>query len=142
MARLAAATPGVHVEDKEHALALHYRAAPREAPRLSAAMSTIARDLAPGYEVLPGKAVFELRPASVSKGMAIESFIEESPFRGRRPVFIGDDVTDLDGFAAVERAGGVSIAVGDQLPALCRVASPAAVRRLLGDLAAGRPVMP
>jgi trehalose 6-phosphate phosphatase len=50
-------------------------------------------------------------------------------------MFIGDDITDLDGFAAVERAGGVSVAVGDRVQALSRVASPRDVRALLADLA-------
>jgi trehalose 6-phosphate phosphatase len=79
--------------------------------------------------------VFEVKPRAATKADAIRAFLAEPPFAGRRPMFIGDDITDLDGFAAVERAGGISVAVGDRVQARSRVASPRDVRALLADLA-------
>jgi trehalose 6-phosphate phosphatase len=82
--------------------------------------------------------VLELKPAAATKADAIRAFMAEEPFAGRRPVFVGDDLTDLDGFAAVERLGGLSVAVGDRVDAMSRVSSPRDVRALLEDLADGK----
>jgi trehalose 6-phosphate phosphatase len=64
------------------------------------------------YSVHRGKRVVELTPAGKDKGLAIQAFMRESPFRRKRPVFIGDDVTDEHGFAMVNRLGGDAIKVG------------------------------
>ena len=50
--------------------------------------------------------VFELLPAGTTKASAIHAFLKELPFRGRRPIFIGDDVTDEQALHDVERMGG------------------------------------
>ncbi len=47
-----------------------------------------------------------------TKDSAVTAFMQEAPFSGRTPIFIGDDHTDYGGFEAVRRAGGMAIAVG------------------------------
>ncbi len=138
LAVLAAATPGVLLEDKGRTLALHYRAVPERAAELRREVRAVAGRLGDQYHVLEGNRVLELKPAAATKADAIRAFMGEAPFAGRWPIFIGDDLTDLDGFAAVERAGGMSVAVGDRVQAQVRVASPRDVRMLLADLAEGR----
>jgi trehalose 6-phosphate phosphatase len=135
LADLASRSPGTLVEDKGRSLALHYRAAPELESSLRREIRGIATRLGDDYHVLEGNRVFEVKPRAATKADAIRAFLAEPPFAGRRPMFIGDDITDLDGFAAVERAGGISVAVGDRVQAQSRVASPRDVRALLADLA-------
>jgi len=130
--------PGALLEDKGHALALHYRNAPDHEAGLRRAMQGVAAGLAPEFTLLEGKCVLELKPSAATKADAVGEFLREPPFAGRRPIYVGDDVTDLDGFAAAERAGGLSVAVGDRVQAQRHLASPRDVRDLLGNLAAGR----
>ncbi|MEM7021415.1 MAG: trehalose-phosphatase [Pseudomonadota bacterium] len=112
----AARHEGVLLEDKGLTLALHYRKAPEcraEAERLvEAAVAESEGQLV----LLAGKMVLELKPPGADKGRAITAFMEESPFRGRLPVFAGDDVTDEAGFAAINHLGGVSIRIGPDSP--------------------------
>jgi trehalose 6-phosphate phosphatase len=138
LAAVVAAAPGALLEDKGRTLALHYRAIPEREAELRRAVRAVADRLGDHYHVLEGNRVLELKPAAATKADAIRAFMGEVPFAGRRPIFVGDDLTDLDGFAAVERAGGISVAVGDRVQAQVRVASPRDVRMLLADLAEGR----
>jgi trehalose 6-phosphate phosphatase len=104
--------PGVLLEDNGAALALHYRNAPHLEDRSAELMSEVAQAAGREFHVQQGKMVLELKPAGHDKGTAVRRFMEEPPFTGRTPVFIGDDVTDEDGFAAVNELGGLSIRVG------------------------------
>ena len=88
------------------------------------------------YEVQAGNQVFELKPKGFSKATAAEAFMNEWPFTGRTPVFVGDDLTDEPGLRFVERAGGVSIAVGDRLTGQWRLDDPREVRRWLAAIIA------
>lgn len=135
LADLAHRSPGTLVEDKGRSLALHYRAVPGLESLLRREVREIASRLGDDYHVLEGNRVFEVKPRAATKADAIRAFLAEPPFAGRRPMFIGDDITDLDGFGAVERVGGISVAVGDRVQAQLRVASPRDVRVLLADLA-------
>jgi trehalose 6-phosphate phosphatase len=103
---------GLLLEDKGTALALHYRLVPKLEPMVRASMAAIAAPLTGKFLVREGKCVLELAPAGVSKRTAILSFMSEFPFQGRIPVFVGDDVTDEDGFEAVNEMDGFSIRVG------------------------------
>jgi len=104
--------PGVLMEDKGLTLALHYRQAAESADAARQVMQQALADLGDRFRLQAGKMVLELRPFGPHKGTVIATFMAEAPFAGRRAVFIGDDVTDEDGFMAVNRIGGVSIRVG------------------------------
>lgn len=104
--------PALLLEDKGQSLALHYRRQPRLAPYLHRLMAELVASLAGNIELQRGKRVIEARPAGWDKGTAIAGFLGEPPFRGRRPVFIGDDVTDENGFVIVNALHGISIKVG------------------------------
>lgn len=111
---VAAAHLGVFVEHKPLGVALHYRLAP--------SAERVCRDAAEravqatGLELQSGKMVFELKPSGGSKGLALEQFMEEEPFKGTRPVFLGDDLTDESGFTAARRLGGAGVLVGPERP--------------------------
>lgn len=128
---LAECHAGLRAEVKASCVALHYRHAPQLEGLVHQVMQHAA-DSNPGLSLLSGKLVFEIKPAHVSKGRAIEDFMQLSPFAGRQPVFVGDDVTDEAGFAAVQALGGIAIKVGpgDTL-ARYRCNNPTAVRHWL-----------
>lgn len=104
--------PGLRLENKGIAFALHYR----EAPHLQQEADLLANQFALRYQealiLQPGKCVYELKPRGASKGEAIRAFMDEPPFAGRLPVFVGDDLTDEAGFGVVNRLGGITIKVG------------------------------
>ncbi|TWT21754.1 trehalose-phosphatase [Luteimonas wenzhouensis] len=105
--------PDALLEDKGEAIALHWRLMPEAAADLQAfAMQALTR--LPDYHLQPGDHVVELRPARGDKGEAIAAFLDELPFLGRRPVFVGDDLTDEHGFEVVNARGGISVLVGDR----------------------------
>lgn len=104
--------PGTLLEDKSATLALHYRrAATAEAPAREA-MEQARAALGSGYRVQEGKMVLELKPHRPNKRTVVEDFMAEAPFRDRVPVFIGDDITDEEGFEAAQSGGGAAIVVG------------------------------
>jgi trehalose 6-phosphate phosphatase len=108
--------PGLLLEDKGFALALHFRTVPHLSGDVLGEMKRVLLRLGPSYALLPGKCVFELRPTGVTKATAITALMQQVPFAGRTPIFIGDDVTDEDAFALVNDLEGISIGVGN--PAL------------------------
>ena len=133
--RLAARHPGLLLEDKGAALALHFLRARELEHELRAEVSLLAAPLVPHYTLLDGHAVIEVKPAAHTKDSAVSAYMEEAPFRGRQPIFIGDDQTDYGGFAAVRRFDGLAVAVGSRVKAEWWLPGPAAVRQWLGDLA-------
>jgi trehalose 6-phosphate phosphatase len=132
-----AAAPGVLVEDKGYSLALHYRQAPQQEARLRELIAR-ARAAFPSeaLEVLPGKAVFEVKRSGISKGQAVRKLMTLAPFAGRRPVFIGDDVTDASVFAALPALAGKGYSVGRHFEAVAGIFdAPDDVREALRRLA-------
>jgi trehalose 6-phosphate phosphatase len=136
---LVLAHPGLIMENKEGAVALHFRQDPALEDAVRIAMAE-ALDHVMDFELVPGKMVLEARPRGVNKGEALRAFMREAPFAGRTPIFIGDDVTDEDGFIAAQELGGVGIKLGDgETAARMRIANVASVHALiqgLGDIAA------
>jgi trehalose 6-phosphate phosphatase len=112
LAQLSETWPGVTVEDKGIAIAVHYRAAPEAAPEVRRIAEELQGQSADALMLLAGKMVVELVPAGRDKGSAIRELLRAAPFVGRRPVFLGDDVTDEAGFRAVNELGGISVRVG------------------------------
>jgi len=104
--------PGVLVEEKPTGAALHFRQAPEAEDECRTAAEHAAA-LA-GLQVQPGKMVFELKPASGDKGTAVRDIMNEPHHAGRRPIFIGDDLTDEHGFAMARGLGGAGILVGEE----------------------------
>lgn len=127
-----AAAEGFAFETKAHGAALHYRSDPSLEARGLAFATALAGEHT--LVVKRGKCVIELVPPGGDKGSAVRAFMEEQPFAGARPVFVGDDVTDEDGFAAVQELGGLGVLVGNRSPSAAqyRLADPAAVQQWLG----------
>ncbi len=107
---LARAQPELIVEEKGLSVALHYRARPAACE----AVREVARRLEAATQLVfqEGDMVAELRTAGADKGQALQAFMAEWPFQGARPIFVGDDLTDEDGFSAAEAADGYGILVG------------------------------
>jgi trehalose 6-phosphate phosphatase len=113
LAAIAKLSPGILLEDKGYSLALHYRLAPHAEKAIYEAVSLIRADLpnAP-IEVLPGKCVCEIKHSGFTKATGVRELMTHVPFRGRSPIFIGDDVTDESVFAIMPDFGGLAFSVG------------------------------
>jgi trehalose 6-phosphate phosphatase len=136
-AGLAQAHPGVLLEDKVYALALHYRLAPEAKPALTEVLSEngdlLKRE---GITLVEGKAVIDARPTGIDKGVGLSNLIGQKPFAGRPVLFGGDDTTDLDVFRILPGIGGHGFSVGRHFPGVEHVfACPRAVRQWLTRLA-------
>jgi trehalose 6-phosphate phosphatase len=126
--------PGVVLEDKGASVALHYRLAPQLEQAALDAMRSASAPLGAAVHTQAGKMVWELKPAGADKGTAIDEFMREAPFAGRKPVFLGDDVTDEHGFLVVNRLGGHSVKVGSgESAARWRLADPQAAHAWLRE---------
>jgi trehalose 6-phosphate phosphatase len=130
------AHPGTLLEDKDRTIAVHYRMAPQFEQTVRESVLSVAKQLGSNYHIQAGKMMFEIKPRGFSKATAIQAFMKESPFSGRRPVFVGDDFTDQDGFGMVQAHGGISIGVGDRVQGQYYLADVAAVRAWLKHIAA------
>ncbi|WP_050631117.1 trehalose-phosphatase [Bradyrhizobium viridifuturi] len=113
LAAIAKLSPGILLEDKGYSLALHYRLAPAAEKAIYEAVSLIRAELpnAP-IEVLPGKSVCEIKHSGFTKATGVLELMTHEPFKGRRPFFIGDDVTDETVFAIMPEYDGLAFSVG------------------------------
>src|SRR5882724_10875490 len=113
LATIAKLSPGILLEDKGYSLALHYRLAPHAEKAIYEAVSLIRADLpnAP-IEVLPGKCVCEIKHSGFTKATGVLELMAHEPFKGRRPIFVGDDVTDEAVFGIMPDLGGLAFSVG------------------------------
>ncbi len=130
-ARAARAIEGVRLETKGSGFVLHYRAAPDAGPTLRDLLDAMIEGHENAFHVLAAKMAWELRASGADKGSAVAAIMAEAPFAGRRPVFVGDDVTDVQGIEAALRLGGQGYLVPDAF------GEPADVREWLRRLAAG-----
>lgn len=130
---LAARFPGVRVENKGPTVALHWRDAPDCEAALGEALEAVLAQAPDHLELRRGRRVFEIVPLHVSKGAALEILCGLERFAGRRPIMIGDDLTDESALASAERLGGVGFRVAGETfpPDAADFASPRQVREWL-----------
>jgi trehalose 6-phosphate phosphatase len=137
LAAIAKLSPGILLEDKGYSLALHYRLAPHAEKAIYAAVSLIRADLpnAP-IEVLPGKCVCEIKHSGFNKASGVIELMNHEPFKGRLPIFVGDDVTDESVFAIMPDFGGLPFSVGRRARGVANhFGEPRDVREWLARLA-------
>ncbi len=104
---------GIIVEDKGYSLAIHYRLAPEHGVEIMKNVSAICKnERCDSLEVLPGKLVVEIKPGGYDKGTGLREMMSDENFKGRQPIFIGDDVTDNAAFAALPEFDGTGFSVG------------------------------
>jgi trehalose 6-phosphate phosphatase len=136
LAAIAKLSPGILLEDKGYSLALHYRLAPHAERAIYEAVSLIRADLpdAP-IEVLPGKQVCEIKLAGFTKATGVRELMKHPPFKGRKPFFIGDDVTDETVFAIMPELDGLAFSVGRRAKGVAgHFDAPSDVREFLAHL--------
>lgn len=106
--------PQLLLEKKPGGVSLHYRRAPELKSLCRRLMDRLLDRVGDHFRLIAGKMVLELAPRDHHKGKVVHEMMRHAPFNGRRPVFVGDDVTDEDGFRAVNGLGGFSVRVGDK----------------------------
>lgn len=108
---------GVIVEDKGYSLAIHFRLAPQLGGEIMKSVAAVCKDdRCSALEILPGKAVVEIKPGGYDKGTGLREMMSVRPFTGRTPIFVGDDVTDSAAFAVLQDFAGAGFSVGGVVP--------------------------
>ncbi|MBV8401186.1 MAG: trehalose-phosphatase, partial [Acetobacteraceae bacterium] len=108
--RIAASHPGVLLEHKANGFVLHYRAVPEAGLLLLEALEALLAG-SDRFALMPARKAWEVKPRGVDKGSAVAKVMDRPPFAGRKPVFIGDDVTDEDGITMAHALGGAGLLV-------------------------------
>jgi trehalose 6-phosphate phosphatase len=138
LAAIARLSPGILLEDKGYSLALHYRLAPHAEAEIFRQVDAVRAEL-PNLpvEILPGKFVCEIKPSGFNKATGVIQLMQQPPFKGRLPFFIGDDVTDESVFAIMPAFGGLAFSVGRPAAGIAhQFANPEEVRCWLAGLLA------
>jgi trehalose 6-phosphate phosphatase len=132
--------PGVLVEPKPHGVAVHYRLVPERGNDVWRLVRALVPQDHPWFRLIPAREAVEIGPRAASKGHAVERLMAQAPFRGRRPIFVGDDFTDEAGMEAARQFGGEGLRVAEVFGG-----EPAAVRAWLrrgAELLGGRAAPP
>jgi trehalose 6-phosphate phosphatase len=109
---------GAVLEWKPYSAAVHVRAAPELAGPVEDALQRFV-ERHQSYRVQPGRHVFEVLPAGVSKANAVARLMQHLPYAGRRPIYIGDDRADDDAMRQVEKVGGTALQVAGEYFPIC-----------------------
>lgn len=135
--QLAHSIPGVLVEHKDIAIALHYRAVPAAEQTLGEKLQDLLDTHANRLVLSRGRRVLELAPANLTKATALARLMQLPNFRNRRPVMIGDDLPDEAALEVATRLGGLGLRVkGEHFErGAISFHDPAHVRRWLDQLA-------
>ena len=131
--RIASRHPGALLEPKSHGLVLHYRAAPQAGQALRDGLLALMAEAPGAYVLMPAKMAWEIRSAGIDKGTAVRALMQHAPFRGRTPIFVGDDVTDQDGIAEARAQSGLGLFVPEDF------GTPSAVRAWIAELVGQAP---
>jgi trehalose 6-phosphate phosphatase len=118
--------PGVLVEPKPHGVTVHYRLAPERGNDVWRTVRALVPEDHPAFRLIPAREAVEIGPRAASKGYAVERLMARPPFRGRRPIYVGDDFTDEAGMEAARHFGGEGLRVAEVFGG-----EPAAVRAWL-----------
>jgi trehalose-phosphatase len=136
---------GFFLEDKGWTLALHARfAATNEADRVLAAARRQAANAIEHcppelFRLLGGHKFLEVGPRLANKGQAVDYLLNQHPWPGALPIFLGDDDKDEEAFSAVKALGGIAVLVAAETReshADFRLDSPQAARGWLNTLLA------
>ena len=134
--------PGVVIERKTGAVAIHFRLRPDFESKCHALAGKIIGERSDLHRI-EGKMVCEIRLQGNDKGAVIATFLEERPFKGRTPIFIGDDATDEPGFVEVNAREGLSVKIGDDpTTAIYRAANILELHYWLDELLGGAARLP
>lgn len=137
LAAIADDKPGLVTEDKGYSFAIHYRQAPEHGHAVREQVNAVCAAFPnAAIEILPGKSVVEVKQPSFNKGIAVRELMKHAPFATRKPIFIGDDVTDEAAFDVLPEFGGIGFSVGREMQGLAGVfEAPRDVRRWIIDMA-------
>ncbi len=126
------------MEDKTYSIALHYRLAPDQEDYVRRAAAMACEELEPLLEILPGKAVVEVKQVGFNKATAVSRLMSVPPLSRATPIFIGDDQTDEVVFPVIREFGGLGFSVGRQVAGVAgQFDTPSDVRHWLQTLAVG-----